>query len=427
MREGDEEMLLNKPRAYEIMDRYGLDGLVAKENINIYYLTDYWESMTDGGWPFLDYAVLPRREDDPAALVLPTIKLDRLSELPTWVPNVIAFSDYSGREPVAAGQVGAMDEPAAAEWTGWLVRPGAELTPVERAWLDRASHHADRLAPTPAWGLRRALSDAGLEKAVVGTDDPRVLRWMQDMGLPDLKVVDATNIFREIRMVKSPDEIVLMRRIGEINEAACRAAASAIYEGADWPDIEIIFHTELSKRGGRNGHIVGNLGGFRHGAVRKGVPMFVDAIGEYHHYFGDFGRSVVLGEPDEELKRRAKAMQAGWDVACETLRAGVRRSVLIERTIEAVQKAGFPEFFYVSPHSIGLEHTDNPIPYGPDVHSEQSSYVFEENMTINIDMPFTEWGWGSMHLEDTLLVTADGFEPLTSMENDLVVVPASAS
>ena len=417
-------MLLNKARAYEVMDRHGLDGLVAKENINIYYLSDYWESMTDGGWPFLDFALLPRREEAPAALILPTIKLDRLSELPTWVPNIIAFSDYSGREPVAAGAIdGANPEPAAAPWSGWRVRPGALLTAAEQAWLERATSHADRLAATPAWGLRRALVDAGLEGATIGTDDPRVLHWMQDMGCPDITVVDATNIFREIRMVKSADEIELMRRAATNNEAACRAAAAAIYDGAEWPEMEIVFHTELSRLGGRNGHIVGNLGGFREGAIRRGLPMFVDSIGEYQHYFGDFGRSVVLGEGDDELVRRSKAMQAGWEVVCETVRAGVKRSTVIARTIDAVQKAGLPEFFYVSPHSIGLEHTDSPLPYGPDIHGEQSDYTFEENMTINVDLPFTEWGWGSMHLEDTLLVTADGFEPLTSMENDLIVVP----
>ena len=35
-------MLLNKERAYTVMDKYGLDGLVASTAINVYYLTDYW-------------------------------------------------------------------------------------------------------------------------------------------------------------------------------------------------------------------------------------------------------------------------------------------------------------------------------------------------------------------------------------------------
>ena len=47
--------------------------------------------------------------------------------------------------------------------------------------------------------------------------------------------------------------------------------------------------------------------------------------------------------------------------------------------------------------------------------------VLEENMVINVDMPFIEVGWGSVHLEDTLLITADGCEPLTSMQMDVIV------
>jgi Xaa-Pro aminopeptidase len=415
-------MLLNRERADAVMDKHRLRGLVAKENINIYYLSDYWESMTDGGWPFLDYAVLPRAENAPASLVLPTIKLDRLSETPTWMPNVVAFSDYSGREAGAARRNTFPDEPPAAPWTGWRLRPGARLTPAEQGWLDRATVHADRLAATPAWALRRALKDAGLTNGRIGTDDPRVLQWMKEMGLDDIEIVDATNAFREIRMIKTPDEVALMRKAAQINEQATMTATRALEDGVAWEEIENVFHAAHARQGGRNGHIVGNLGGFRHGRVARGVPMFVDAIGTYRHYFGDFGRSVVVGEPDAELRRRAKAMQAGWEVAIGLLRPGVRRSHLIAKTIEAVQKAGLPEFFYVSPHSIGLEHTDSPLPYGREVHGEASDYVFEENMVINIDMPFTEWGWGSMHLEDTLLVTRSGYEPLTSMQNELVVV-----
>jgi hypothetical protein len=36
-------------------------------------------------------------------------------------------------------------------------------------------------------------------------------------------------------------------------------------------------------------------------------------------------------------------------------------------------------------------------------------------------MPFLEYGWGSMHLEDTLRITAGGFEPLTSLRTGLRV------
>ncbi len=43
-------------------------------------------------------------------------------------------------------------------------------------------------------------------------------------------------------------------------------------------------------------------------------------------------------------------------------------------------------------------------------------------MLLNFDMPFQEFGWGSMHIEDTLRVTKDGFEPLTSLRTEMRVL-----
>jgi Xaa-Pro aminopeptidase len=177
----------------------------------------------------------------------------------------------------------------------------------------------------------------------------------------------------------------------------------------------------MSQRGGRNGHIISGLGGLPHGKVVPGEPLLIDALGEYRNYFGDFGRTVIVGEPDALLRRRADAMWSGFERACEIIRPGLKRSTLIAEVIKAVQKAGFDDFFYVSPHSLGLEHTDHPIPMGPTVHGDWNDYVLQAGMVINVDMPFFEWGWGTMHLEDTVVVTENGFRPLTSMSDALIV------
>lgn len=415
-------MLLNRTRAIEVMERHDLVGLVAREHVNIYYLTDYWDTQADGRWPYLVYGVLPRAGDAPASLVLPTVKLERLSVWPTWVPNLIAFSDYSGRELRRDGSPDSIEgEPPAAAWAGWPVRDGVTLSPLEQEWADRAAQHADRLAATPAWGLKRALVDAGITRGRVGSDDPRVLEWMQSMGLPDIEPVDATNVFREIRMVKTDPEIALLGEAARINEESGVAAAHAALEGATWPEIETVYHVEMSKRGGRNGHIITGLGGLPHGSVKSGEPFLIDALGEYRNYFGDYGRTVVVGDPNAELRARADAMWAGFERACEIIRPGLKRSDLIREVVAAVQKAGFDDFFYVSPHSLGLEHTDHPLPLGPDTHGEWNDYALAANMVINVDMPYFEWGWGTMHLEDTVVVTDHGFRPLTSMSDALIV------
>ncbi len=66
-------MLLNRDRANAVMDRHGLKGLVVREKHNVYYLSDYWESLSEGGWPFAAFAVLPRDPSAPPTLVVPAI------------------------------------------------------------------------------------------------------------------------------------------------------------------------------------------------------------------------------------------------------------------------------------------------------------------------------------------------------------------
>ncbi|MDZ7896335.1 MAG: aminopeptidase P family N-terminal domain-containing protein [Sphingobium sp.] len=59
-------MLLNKDRAYAIMDREGLDGLIATSPINVYYLSEYWGALMRMRRTFYNYAFLPRDESGAA-------------------------------------------------------------------------------------------------------------------------------------------------------------------------------------------------------------------------------------------------------------------------------------------------------------------------------------------------------------------------
>lgn len=43
-------------------------------------------------------------------------------------------------------------------------------------------------------------------------------------------------------------------------------------------------------------------------------------------------------------------------------------------------------------------------------------------MTLTIDLPQVEIGWGATHLEDLILITKDGFEPLGDMSLDPLVI-----
>jgi len=68
-----------------------------------------------------------------------------------------------------------------------------------------------------------------------------------------------------------------------------------------------------------------------------------------------------------------------------------------------------------------LQHTDEPMRFDSPVPSKDD-LVLEENMTITVDFPMVSPGWGSCHLEDLVVITGDGVEPLNDRGQNVIVV-----
>jgi len=72
-------------------------------------------------------------------------------------------------------------------------------------------------------------------------------------------------------------------------------------------------------------------------------------------------------------------------------------------------------------HSLGLEHTDDPKSPGVQPQ-DKPDQTLAKGMVINVDLPHSEIGWGSVHMEDTVLITDDGCERLASADFSLRVI-----
>ncbi len=421
-------MLLNKPRAYEVMDRHGLDGLIAVNPINVYYLTDFWGTLMRMRRTFYNYGVLPRDETAPAAVVMTGVEFNRLHYKPdtTWVPNPCSY-----RHPIYADRRDFdpdVEDPEALDYgIDWPVNYNT-LSPDDTAYLQFVESHKGRHSVNALYALKRAVAEAGLAGGRVGSDDPRVGPWLNEIGLPDIKVTEATSIFREIRMVKTEPELDLLRRASAMNEAAMDAVIAQLEVGMPRASLDTLYNIEIAKRGGKGIYlntgqrgVPNNLGG-----VVEGESITFDGLCEYRNYHGDLGRVAVCGEPSPELVKRMKAVELGCKVAYDIIKPGVTGRKVTEAVLEAVRKAGFPGFFFATPHSVGLEHSDHPIPIGPQLPGSQGEFVYLENMVFTIDMPYLEVGWGNIHVEDTVRVTSTGVEPLSSGDVSLRVVPAKA-
>lgn len=414
-------MLLNRARADAIMDREGLDGLIAVAPINVYYLSDYWGALMRMRRSFYNYALLPRDHDKPAALIVTGVEHLRFFHRPesTWMPNIQSYVHpvYCDRRDFDPD----VEDPEHVEYgMKWPIKHD-QLSPRDEEYLKFMEGNRGNASVNALYALKKAVQDAGLTNARLASDDPRVGPWLQEIGLPDIQVTEGTTIFRDIRMVKTPDEIAIMRKVAKMNEEALEAVIDSLQVGMPRDDLEIIYNVEIAKRGGRGLYLATGQNGTNNnmGRVLADETITFDGLCEYRNYHGDLGRIALCGTPRPDIVERVKALEVGCETVLKVVKPGVTGREVSDAVIEAVRKAGFPGFFFATPHSIGLEHSDHKIPIGPTLPGGNGEFVFEENMIFSLDMPYYEIGWGNLHTEDQILVTANGVEPLTNCDTSL--------
>jgi Xaa-Pro aminopeptidase len=432
------KVLLNRERARRIMDKYRLDGLVAAVPHNIYYLSSHRGPMQWMGRTFSTYALFPRREDAPAALIVPGAMLYHLDCRPTWMPSIQV---YSSPKPLARALEDAAELPSQTTLASSGARAGkavdanpyvspwatyvssTDIRPADRTLMALYAEYQGKTSASALLALKRAVLEAGLATGRLGFDDPRVLPWLVGEGLPGLQGVDALNIFREIRMVKTPNEIEIMRLAAYKNEQALDFAIEQIRPGVPLDDIELAHARKWGELGGASRWLITNVRGLCSGLVAAGDFMKLDCVGEYLGYLGDVGRTAVCGEPTEALVRRIEADTKASRIVYESIRPGMTFARSIEIFVDLLRQEGV-ERGGAAPHALGLEHTDQPWPTGGETPENfDGSMSYEDGMVFTLDMPYHEVGWGTTHVEDVMLVGRNGAVPLSSMDTSLRVRP----
>ncbi len=390
-------MLLNRERADRVMDEHGLAGIVASSALNVYYLTDW---QTDGGWAFpgVNAAVVPRDHDTPAAVLTIDVDLDWPgAKEATWVAEV---RGYGGMEALVTRHSVAL---ASGELIGDPPDAG-----------DRAFD--------PVAAVAGYLTEVGLADARLAFEDAYFGARVRDAARSDLDVVPAVDLLRTIRMVKTPSELAILRTASRKNELAQLVAIEAIAAGASFAEAQRVYFASMLQMGGAGQYLTGvvsrpGIGPLDAPPTEPGDTVFFDSFGGYRHYCGDVGRTAVVGPPSDAQVATYHALRQGWHETWQRARPGMDSRELAALVMRSVRDAGAAEYVICSPHSVGLEHFDNPHP-----RSIYEPFVLEAGMVLSVDMPFMSSEVGMLHTEDLVLVGDDAVEFLTSNDDRLFVM-----
>jgi Xaa-Pro aminopeptidase len=133
-------------------------------------------------------------------------------------------------------------------------------------------------------------------------------------------------------------------------------------------------------------------------------------------YTSDIARNFALEEPSARTRSLYDAVLHGEDVAIAALRPGVVAAEVFEAGVRAIRQAGIPEYnrHHIG-HAVGLEVYDTPTLMPEDRTPIELGMVFE------VETPYYELGFGGLQPEDTVLVTEQGGELLTTLSRQLEV------
>lgn len=419
--------LMNLDRAYQVMADEGLDGLVMAHPTNVFHVSSYYDHVTIRHDAPASYVLLSRNPALPPALVMSQFLYyysfaDNRIEAPV---EPFLFTGWDSRIADIRG-LSFESEPKA---TPPFVFADMGLAPQPGYEKNRLDRMAAALAKTPAsasaeWALLKAARALGLDRGRIGYDHAIVAGGYQKTGMA-AETVFAENTIRKIRMVKSRRETELMRLTSQINTDAALAAVRQARAGASQSDLRALFFAEAAKRGnaGLFMQIDTVMADLSDATFKEGSVFAIDCVSLGFHYFGDYGRTVSLGEPSRSMKRATDAISFAWDAVREILKPGVRYSDIQRIGRGSLKKKGYDFDVAFTPHSVGLAHSDEPGRGGSSDYWVKDDIVLQENMVLSVDLPIRQSGiGGSAHLEDLTLITKDGSEQINTIGDRLVMV-----
>ena len=251
------------------------------------------------------------------------------------------------------------------------------------------------------------------------------------------------------RRVKSEEEIEHLRHAqtitGEAVTFACRTIAAAQadadgvlqHEGSTLTSerLRALITAFLQERNFSNHHdsIVAatphavDCHHFGAGPLRAHLPIIVDIfpMDNATRYCGDMTRTVVWGEPDDEVVKMHGAVAAAKKAGCEALRPGTTGDAVHSRTIEVLAEHGYGVLRGSLPDSdspICMTHgTGHGI--GLEVHEpillDHGSGEILRSEFFTVEPALYSVRHGAVRIEDMAMVTADGHEVIAPIHEGL--------
>ncbi|WP_421707989.1 M24 family metallopeptidase [Algihabitans sp.] len=316
----------------------------------------------------------------------------------------------------------------------------------DQLWVEEAQfydeHHsrsnANRLVTNWPQIVADLLREKGLAEARVAVDAlPGPLARVSEI-LPSLELLPRTTDLRELRLVKHPEELVLMRKAAELSDWAQELYRDAIRPGRLVQELDAAMHAKIFEEAAQrfpgehlemrgytltgpasaSPHGNGALTGLRieegHGIVNIVIPRLNGLVIENE-------RTFFCGTPNDAQVKAYDAALAANEAAIAAARVGNPVRAIEDAARSEIEAAGYgSEIRHRTGHGMGLMGHEYPEDMAFNERPLMAGEVYSAEPGIYV------YGLGGFRIDDTVVV-GETPEVLTHSPKDLdsIVLPAA--
>jgi Xaa-Pro aminopeptidase len=245
-------------------------------------------------------------------------------------------------------------------------------------------------------------------------------------AFPSVTMVPTESVVEGMRIVKDAGELGIMRAAGRVADKAFNAMIGQLKAGMTENDVAALLEYEMRKTGAQGtsfSTIVGSgaRGALPHGiasgkVIQSGDVIVIDFGVNYEGYMSDCTRTVALGEQPADVLDVYAKLRGAQQLGLDCIKAGVSSRSVDTAVRGKLDESGLAQYFtHGLGHGVGLEIHETPR------LSQGTDTVLEPGQVVTCEPGVYLPGRYGMRIEDSVIVTATGFESLTELPKELVL------
>lgn len=239
--------------------------------------------------------------------------------------------------------------------------------------------------------------------------------------------VPVSGLVEKLRLIKSDDEIKILKEATEIADATFEHILTFIKPGVREIDVSNELEFFMRKQGAASSSFdiivaSGLRSALPHGVasdkkIETGELVTLDFGAYYKGYCSDITRTVAVGEINDDLRTIYDTVLQAQLRGMEGLKAGITGKQADALTRDYITEKGYGDYFgHSTGHGIGLD-----VHEGPGL-SFRNNQALEPGMVVTVEPGIYVPNVGGCRIEDDAVITEDGNYSLSKSTKELITL-----